>query len=76
MAAFQAPLQLWKQLHVEREDVTTPPHCHIHTGLILTGDFKLILKQLLNFLTLFLRAFEVQCTERGTARLRGSAPLG
>lgn len=75
-AAFQPLLQLWKQLHVEEKMLLPPPHCHIRAGLVLTGDFKLILKQPLNFLTLFLRSFEVQCTERGTARLRGSAPLG
>lgn len=52
MAAFQA-LALETVEH-RAEDVTTMPYCHIHTGLVLTGDFKLILKQALNFLTLFL----------------------
>lgn len=36
------------------EGVTPLLHRHIHTGLVLTWDFKLILKQPLNFLTLFL----------------------
>lgn len=76
MAAFQPPLQVLKLLHTEQEMLLLPLHCYIHTGLVLTGDFKLILKQPLNFLTLFFWSFEVQCTERSTARLRDSDPLG
>lgn len=73
---FSSPAAACETVARRPEDVATLLDCHIHTGLILTRDLKLILKQPLNFLTLFLCSFEVHCTVQGTARLRGSAPFG
>lgn len=49
--------------------------CHIHTGLVLFGDLKLILKQPLTHSEPYSWwSFEVPCNEWDPARLRGSAP--
>lgn len=53
MASSQARLQRCKAC-MYRGGCYYLLHRHIHTGLILTQDFKLILRQPLNILTLFL----------------------